>query len=917
ANASALADLGITYAERAELATLYAPGTTLWRSPIPHFTPWDCNWPFGPPGDAVSPPELEDLVADWDPDDLEETDDDDSEKEPHPCEEDGSILECENQILRKSMPIVGTPFSLAYASDRAEAHDASFFVRVPLTGATVPASLEQVQVDLQGIGGFQQHRLDPTPNLSLDLEVPKSDIWGRKIQGRTTMSVRRGFRYELEYKQPGDFESSWSQLPAGSYVVGARPRNRPGGKVILHRTDRQTFEPTAVRHVGTWDAKRAFGLGGWSLDVHHVYDPSTRRLYLGDGRERAAHQLGTVLSEGIGAGGPAGATLDGVAPLEANLSGRFVAVDAAGLVYFNDTNYPRIRRVGELGLVETVAGDGTICGSGAARSFPCGDDVPATEASLGSPMGMGFARDGSLFFADETLDCVRRIDPSGILTTVAGQCDASGGEGEGEGGGGGRSVVDGLPATLAVLDSPFGVAVHPDGSFYFSERLGDRVRFVGTDGTISTVAQLDGPTHVALASDGALYVSVSVEHRIVRVGPDGVVTTVAGDGMSDFTNDGQPAAGSPILTPTGLLPMPDGGLYFGEVRFNPLLVEYEGRVRWISPGGRLSTLAGGGTANVPRSQGPASAARLGFVEGLVELPTRELAFVDARDRRIWLAGSPQKPEPEGEILVAAEGGDAVYVFDADGRHLRTVDSYTNAVLLRFGYDDAGRLVTIDDLDGEITTLHRDARGLVERIESPYGQVTTLVIDDEEDLVTLTNPADESYTFTYDFGLLRTATDPLDHTKEYFYDAGRLMAVEDEVDARGEFFRTAPRGTRQDQFRVTRRTAGGQVRQHFVEEAADGTLWRTKRRGVDGNSFDTVSTRTRDQATSVSGPNETVLAAQPHPDPRFGMVASFPGLASVTFPSGQQLALSATRDATLDDPTDPLSLVSETETRTID
>ena len=50
-----LADLGITDAERRELASRYEAGTTLWRVPLPHLTFWDHNWPFGPPQDAAPP----------------------------------------------------------------------------------------------------------------------------------------------------------------------------------------------------------------------------------------------------------------------------------------------------------------------------------------------------------------------------------------------------------------------------------------------------------------------------------------------------------------------------------------------------------------------------------------------------------------------------------------------------------------------------------------------------------------------------------------------------------------------------------------------------------------------------------------------------------------------------------------------
>jgi RHS repeat-associated protein len=74
-----LAAAGISADERVELVALYAPGQTLWRASIPHFTPWDCNWPFGPPDDADFPDD--DFLNDPDRD--------------VPCERGGSIIQCD------------------------------------------------------------------------------------------------------------------------------------------------------------------------------------------------------------------------------------------------------------------------------------------------------------------------------------------------------------------------------------------------------------------------------------------------------------------------------------------------------------------------------------------------------------------------------------------------------------------------------------------------------------------------------------------------------------------------------------------------------------------------------------------------------------------------------------------------------
>jgi hypothetical protein len=87
-----LAELGITSVEQTRLATLYTAGTQLWRVPIGHFSPWDLNWPYGPPPDAIPPPDTP-LVEDLELDD--------------PEEECGSVIGCQDQSLG-ALPITGT-----------------------------------------------------------------------------------------------------------------------------------------------------------------------------------------------------------------------------------------------------------------------------------------------------------------------------------------------------------------------------------------------------------------------------------------------------------------------------------------------------------------------------------------------------------------------------------------------------------------------------------------------------------------------------------------------------------------------------------------------------------------------------------------------------------------------------------------
>jgi len=113
ASATALAALGVSDAERGQLATLYAVGQTLWRVPIPHFSAWDSNWGFGPPPDATPPPPPPPPPPPNPPDGSGNADDgpECSQNSP-PDEQPGSIIGCLGQTLGEEVPVTGTPFRL-------------------------------------------------------------------------------------------------------------------------------------------------------------------------------------------------------------------------------------------------------------------------------------------------------------------------------------------------------------------------------------------------------------------------------------------------------------------------------------------------------------------------------------------------------------------------------------------------------------------------------------------------------------------------------------------------------------------------------------------------------------------------------------------------------------------------------------
>lgn len=146
----------------------------------------------------------------------------------------------------------------------------------------------------------------------------------------------------------------------------------------------------------------------------------------------------------------------------ADPAGRIV-FDKDGNLYFADTGNNLIRRIDKDGLVRIVAGSPPV--DGKPQRGHTGDGGPATSALLNNPVDLDFDEAGNLYFTDVYNHCVRRIDPAGTISTVAGQCGTPGTEGDGE------------QAGKAFLKRPYGLDYH-EGSLYISDTGNNRVRVV-------------------------------------------------------------------------------------------------------------------------------------------------------------------------------------------------------------------------------------------------------------------------------------------------------------------------------------------------------------------------------------------------------------------------------------------------------
>jgi hypothetical protein len=182
-----------------------------------------------------------------------------------------------------------------------------------------------------------------------------------------------------------------------------------------------------------------------------------------------------------------------------------VAVDGTGNLFVVDHGNNRVRKVSPDGIIVTVAGDGTPGFSG--------DGGPAASAQFLGPKGVAVDQTGNLFIADTGNRRIRKVSPSGIITTVAG----SGTPG---------FSGDGGPAASAQLNAPTGLAVDGAGNLYIADTGNRRIREVSKDGTITTVAgdgdlgssgdggpatsaQLYPPNAVAVDGAGNLFIADS------------------------------------------------------------------------------------------------------------------------------------------------------------------------------------------------------------------------------------------------------------------------------------------------------------------------------------------------------------------------------------------------------------------------
>jgi RHS repeat-associated protein len=606
-----------------------------------------------------------------------------------------------------------------------------------------------------------------------------------------------------------------------------------------------------------------------------------------------------------------------------------VALAADGRMFIADPFDHRIRVVSPEGIISTFAGNGEPCTSDEEIPLPivtdpaksdgaCGDGGAATAANLTEPEGVAVGPDGSVYVADTGAGCVRRVAPNGIISTFAGICEAEPPPPPPTL----RSPPDkDFPAGAApvLLTRPADVAVAPDGGVYIADRSERVVYHVAPDGTVATVAGggvatgsdgdravdvlLGTPTGIALGPNGDLFIAEQSAGLVRRVGVDGRIFTVAGTGFDGELGDGGRAVEAKLINPWKVAVGRDGNVYLSEL--------FNARIRRVSPGGTISTAVGDGGFGSPREGGLATGVSLGTPGGLELSPDGRLVFTDHTSTAVYEAGLALQGFAEDEIVIADESGAQVFVFDAAGRHLRTVHALTGADLLRFRYDDSGLLEEIENGDGLITRIERSADGEPTTIVAPFGQETDLSLDPNGYLASVGNPADETRTFSYDgLGRLTAWTDALQAETTAVYDTlGRLRR---ETDPEGGFKQLDRSSVDRLTTAVTLTTAEGRTTRY--ETRRDQFSTRSTIHKPNGLAH--TRTTFADGTSVLTGPNDTRVTSKEVPDPRFGMQAPLASVNSVLTPGGVMMEVARDSEVVLEDPGQPLSLAMLRETLSI-
>jgi uncharacterized protein (TIGR03437 family) len=328
------------------------------------------------------------------------------------------------------------------------------------------------------------------------------------------------------------------------------------------------------------------------------------------------------------------------------------------------------------GVISTVAGNGT--------NAAAGDGGPALSASF-HPDGLTVDSAGNIYIADQGHNRIRKVDTTGVITTVAGNGNTQ------------FSGDNGLAtsATVYILGNHNGLAVDAAGNLYIADDGHHRIRKVDAKGIITTVAgtgtmgysgdggpatsaQLYRPSGIAVDPAGNLYIADTNNRRIRKVDTSGKITTIAGTGAFAFgdNGDGGEATLATMQTPVDVALDAQANVYFAD--------QDAATVRKIDLAGIISTVAGNGTTGFSGDGGPATSAAFASPYSVTVDTVGNLYISDHGNHRV------RKVDTSGTVTtIAGNGSNAPN--NGDGGPPTSADLLPNGV----AFDSAGNYYVAD------------------------------------------------------------------------------------------------------------------------------------------------------------------------------------------------------------------------------
>jgi hypothetical protein len=351
-------------------------------------------------------------------------------------------------------------------------------------------------------------------------------------------------------------------------------------------------------------------------------------------------------------------------------------IDGAGNLYFSDYENNCVRKVTPSGTITTIAGNGT------AGYSP--DGTTATSASIYHPFDVAIDASGTIYFTEVVNHIVRKINAAGQLVTIAGVYGVSGSSG------------DGGPATAAHLTNPSGLVIDASGNVIVVDQFSHCVRKINTSGIISTIAgdgsvafsgdggpataaSLSYPNFINLDNSGNLLLTDNGNHRIRKITPAGIISTIIGNGSTSFSGDGGPATAASLQYPGSAFMDAAGNIWVADNLHN--------RIRKVNTTGIISTVAGNGIAGYSGDGGPATTAKINGAVDVVVDAAGSFYISDFSNNRIRKVSMPVVTDnppmftDTSHMLMACENTEMITVPSLEASDIDTGQTETYSLLM--------------------------------------------------------------------------------------------------------------------------------------------------------------------------------------------------------------------------------------------